>query len=96
MTTDYGSMIWVTAGRYEGGHKLWIQFNDGRSGIVDLGPWLAEQHGPVFGPLRNVDEFRSFRVDMDTIVWGNGADLAPEFLYEMLEAGLQAAEKNGL
>jgi hypothetical protein len=84
-------MIWVTEANYEGGYKLWVRFNDGRCGIIDLGPWLAEEQGPVFGPLRDLDEFRCFRVDMDTIVWGNGADLAPEFLYDMLDDGAKRA-----
>lgn len=77
-------MIFVTEANYEGDYKLWLRFNDGRSGIVDLGPWLHGQPGPIFCELRDLDEFRCFRVDMDTVCWGNGADLAPEFLYDML------------
>ena len=37
----------------------------------------------MFEPLKPLPRFREFRVDaeMNTIVWPNGADLAPEFLY---------------
>jgi hypothetical protein len=37
----------------------------------------------VFEPLRDVKVFGQLRVDpeLDTIVWPNGADFAPEFIY---------------
>jgi hypothetical protein len=53
----------------------------GAIGEVDLSdqPW-----GPVLEPLREIERFRevSLHPKLDTIVWPNGADLAPEFLYE--------------
>ena len=41
----------------------------------------------VFEPLKDIDEFRKVTLDRDirTIVWPNGADFAPEFLYERLK-----------
>jgi hypothetical protein len=41
----------------------------------------------VFGPLKDPGQFRRFRVDpeLQTVVWENGADLAPEFLYENMK-----------
>lgn len=43
-----------------------------------------ELEGPVFEPLQDPEAFARFRVDPDvqTLVWPNGADLAPEFLHE--------------
>lgn len=65
---------------YDGDYKIKITFNDGRTGTVNLLPVLK---GPVFDALKNIAEFRKFRVDEElaTIVWENGADFAPEYLY---------------
>jgi hypothetical protein len=60
---------------------LTITFDDGTVGEVDLLPHLW---GPVFEPLRDDPGlFAKVRVDPDegTIVWPNGADVAPETLY---------------
>lgn len=74
-------MVHVTDARYLRGFTLWICFNDGTEGEVDLSDALD---GEVFQPLRDPDYFKSFKVDLDTVTWPNGADFAPEFLYERL------------
>jgi hypothetical protein len=58
-----------------------LKFQDGTEGEVDLESRL---YGEVFEPLKAPEYFRQFRVDPDlhTLVWPNGADFAPEFLYE--------------
>lgn len=60
---------------------VWVRFNDGSEGEVDLS---AELDGPVFEPLNDPKVFSQFRLDPDThtLVWPNGADLAPEFLHD--------------
>ncbi len=74
----------VLEARYVGGYTIWLRFDDGAEGEIDLEP---ELEGEVFEPLRDPDMFRRFRVDPDlrTIVWENGADLAPEFLHEHMK-----------
>ncbi len=71
--------------RYVHEYTIWIRFNDGTEGEIDL---KNELWGEVFEPLKDVEQFKKFRVDPDlrTIVWENGADLAPEFLYENVKA----------
>jgi len=73
--------IRVTNAKYVDGYKIFVIFNDGKEGIVDLANELS---GPVFEPLKEQANFQRFHVDdvTHTIVWENGADLAPEFLYE--------------
>jgi hypothetical protein len=60
-------------------YVIWIRFNDGSAGEVDL---EQELEGEVFGPLKDVEKFRRLHVDaeLNTVVWENGADFAPEFL----------------
>jgi hypothetical protein len=63
------------------GYRVWLRFADGVTGEVDL---TSELHGEVFEPLRDPAAFRSLRADPElrTLTWPNGADLAPEFLYQ--------------
>ena len=70
----------VTEARYIEGYKVEVSFNDGKTGIADLSAALK---GPVFEPLREQSAFSQLRVDeeLETIVWPNGADLAPEYIY---------------
>ncbi len=74
-------MIQVVDARYVRDYVIWLRFNDGLAGEVDL---RDELDGPVFEPLRQLETFRSVRLhpELHTIVWPNGADLAPEFLHE--------------
>src|SRR3989338_6230333 len=57
-----------------------------RNSFMKILEFRSELEGEVFGPLRDEREFKSFKVDpvLETIVWENGADLAPEFLHENL------------
>lgn len=75
----------ITDARHVAGHCIWLRFADGAEGEVDLSTELL---GPIFEPLRDVEQFRRFRLDHDlhTLVWPNGADFAPEFLRTRLHA----------
>ena len=70
----------VTNARYLEDYKVEVSFNNGRKGVADL---IDAIKGPVFELLKNTSEFSSFTVDkeLETIVWSNGADLAPEYIY---------------
>jgi len=74
-------MHFVKGVSYVSGYKLLLTFEDHSQRLVDL---EFELDGEIFEPLKNVDYFKTVRVDpdIDTIVWDNGADMAPEFLYE--------------
>jgi hypothetical protein len=69
----------VTKAKYVGDYLIEVKFNDGTKKVIDFGPWLT---GPIFKPLKNKTYFRKFFVDGPTIAWPNGADIAPETLYE--------------
>lgn len=71
--------VHVVEARYLRDYTVWLQFNDGTCGEVDLSD---ELDGPVFGPLRDLELFKRFNVAYHTLTWENGTDLAPEFLRE--------------
>jgi len=70
----------VTQLQYEGGYSYHVVFDDGTSAVVDFTEYL--DRGPVFAPLRDPSFFRKARIEGGTIAWPNGADIAPETLYE--------------
>lgn len=77
-------ILHVKEAKYLHDYVIWLRFNDGSEGEVNL---KDELYGEVFEPLKELEMFKSFRVDpvLETIVWENGADLAPEFLYDKMK-----------
>ncbi len=73
----------VTSATYVDGYRIELIFTDGNRGIADLETLLW---GEVFTPLQDFHAFREFQVDheLGTIVWPNGADVAPDTLYQMI------------
>jgi hypothetical protein len=67
---------------YISGYKLLLTFEDETIRLADLKPYLD---GKIFELLKNADYFKTVRVDpeLDTIIWENGADMSPDFLYEI-------------
>lgn len=71
--------IHVEQAKYINGYKVWLSFNDGSEGEVDLS---SELYGEIFEPLKDILFFKSFTLEGHTLSWSNGADFAPEFLRE--------------
>ena len=65
---------------YISDYELLVTFSDGNRKIVNLEPYLK---GEVFGELLDKEKFVQYGLTRVTIEWANGADLAPEFLYEI-------------
>ena len=68
----------VIRAEYRGGYLIRLTFHDNQQKTIDFGAWLE---GPVFEPLKNPEYFSRFFLDGGTVVWPNGADIAPETLY---------------
>ena len=60
-------IIHVINAKYKDGYKIWLQFNDGAEGVIDL---EKELYGEMFEPLKNPAQFQTFRVDpeLETLV----------------------------
>ena len=74
-------MIWVTEANALPEFRLRVLFSDGTEGEVDIKEFIAADARPIVAELRNPIAFAAIRIEMDTVVWANGFDLAPEFLY---------------
>ena len=72
----------VVKAEYLMDYKIKLWFNDNVVKVVDLSNSL---NGEAFTHLRNIDDFKRFTIKFNTIEWKNGADFAPEFLYEIGE-----------
>ena len=73
----------IVEAQYRKDYRIWVRFADQVEGEVDL---EGDLWGEVFESLRDKSEFKNFRLDreLETLVWPNGADFAPEFLYAKL------------
>ena len=77
-------ILHITDAKHLEDYQVWLEFNDDLEGIVDLS---KELWGSMFEPLKDLSLFSQVKLDseLDTITWPNGADLAPEFLHELLQ-----------
>jgi len=82
----------VVSIKYRGGHVYHVVFDDGMHGDVDLTEYVGR--GPVFEPFCNLEFFQTAFIEGGTICWPNGADIAPETLYEKVKEASAAVSRN--
>ena len=70
----------VVKANYLDGYKIELLFNNGETKVADLSNSL---NGKVFTPLKDIEYFKRFSIKFNTIEWENGADFAPEYLYDI-------------
>ncbi|MGD0949333.1 MAG: DUF2442 domain-containing protein [Candidatus Binatia bacterium] len=68
------------------GARLRVTFVDGTAGEVDMRAFLSDPKpdGTVFEPLRDPAIFVQARVVLGAVQWPNGADLAPDAMYDTI------------
>ncbi|MBQ0142450.1 MAG: DUF2442 domain-containing protein [Prevotellaceae bacterium] len=85
----------VIKAEYIDGYRLQLFFNNGEVRVADLRPSLK---GEVFEPLHDIEMFKRFTINFNTVVWENEVDFAPEYLYEMskpITYSFEEIEKTG-
>ena len=83
----------VRSVEYLGGYRLKVAFADGSLRTVDLEAKLSGPVGTVFEPPCKVEFFAQATIDPETrtVVWPNGADLAPDALHAGAFVSISAA-----
>ena len=74
----------IRQAKYHDGYKIFLGFDDGLKGIVDLKNFIFNNSFSAFKRLQDKNQFKDFILENHTLVWGNDLDLAPEFLYNLL------------
>ncbi len=81
----------VRRARYVRDYVVHLEFDDGLEGDVDLSSYLGK--GPIFAPLAELSYLKQLTLEAGTLAWPNGADIAPERLYEMTENASDVVER---
>lgn len=74
-------MLEVVSAKYLKDYIVYFEFSNGKKGYVDFQNHLW---GDMFEPMKHRNYFKNFKISetSNTIEWENGADFAPEFLFE--------------
>jgi len=82
--------FWVIKIELREYYKIFIEFNDGLSGIIDFQNKLTTDHRNIIRELIDKDKFSAIKIERHTLCWDNGVDFAPEYLYDQIKTGKKA------
>jgi hypothetical protein len=78
-------MVWVVNAKIIEGYKIEVTFNDGTDGIIDFQNIIENDNREIIKELLDRNKFQTVKVEYDTLVWENGVDFAPEYLYDKIK-----------
>lgn len=64
---------------------LWLRFNDGTQGEIDLTEFLRSPRAGVFSSLLDKEIFSQVRLERGVLVWPGGLDIAPDAVYREIQ-----------
>lgn len=81
----------IVACKPKSSYRVWIQFDDGLEGEVDLNHLVGKG---IFKAWKSIEFFNQVRIDplSDTLSWGEDIDLDPYVLREELTKGQQKGQ----
>jgi uncharacterized protein YkvS len=79
-------MVWVVKAELLDNYTVFIEFNDGLSGILDFKEKIMNDHRQIIRDLLNISLFQTVKLERDTLCWDNGVDFAPEYLYAQVKS----------
>jgi len=82
-------MLNVTKFMLQEGYTVYVEFNDGYSGVIDFKEKLKKDHREIIRELLDLEKFNTVKLERHTLCWDNEVDFAPEYLYEMVTAQKQ-------
>jgi len=68
-----------------GNYKIYIEFNDGLSGVIDFQNKIKTDHRDIIRELIDKDKFKAIKIERHTLCWDNGVDFAPEYLHDQIK-----------
>ena len=67
-------------------YRLEVRFQDGTNGIADFSSILSSKDCGIFQPLLEKAYFGQAHLEMGAVIWPNGADIDPAWMYEQITA----------
>ncbi|MCL2766005.1 MAG: DUF2442 domain-containing protein [Treponema sp.] len=77
-------MLGITKVSLQGDYTVYIEFNNGQNGIINLKNELEKDHREIIRELLDLEIFKTVKLWHNTLSWDNGVDFAPEYLYEQI------------
>ncbi len=74
-------MLEVNKAEYAGDYNINLVFNNGRAGTAHLKEDIFNDKRPIFSKLKDLSNFKKFKVEHSTVVWSDKLDLASEYLF---------------
>ena len=78
-------LAYVIKAELRGDYRIYIEFNDGHSGIIDFKDKITTDHRGIIRELIDKNKFNKIKVERHTLCWENGVDFAPEYLYDQIK-----------
>lgn len=73
-------MLHVVKAEYIADYRIKVSFNDGVTAFADFREAIQKDVRPIIRNLLDLNLFRDFKVQANTITWSNGVDFAPEYI----------------